>query len=514
MKLHFLLIFSLIGASLGFSAEPPEVRASIYSQFTLVVCNKNAPGSEELARYYAKAREIAPRNVIVLDCPTTEEISREDFIAKIHDPLRDALLTGGWWMPVRDQETGKQSLRSEISILALMHGVPVKIREERGVVAQGKTTAASVDSELCTLGQPGLTTEGPLANPYYGSEIPFHSANLPIMLVGRVDGPNADICRRMVDDTIKAEMEGLWGQAYIDAGAGSGVSAAWLETAAAQLRRIGIPVMADPYSKPLPAFYPMGDPILYFGSGEEGIHGPFLGKDRVLQPGAIACHVHPGNGATLRSSEASWAGPLLAKGAASVLCSAYETPDELAHQLDLFTNRLSRGFSFIESAYIAQQGVSWMNLAIGDPLYTPFPNLRSSLDENQFHPRNEFMPYQVLRVAYARWGEGKPFPERTLFYKLELATAKNPKPELLEHLAISALETGDYDEARIQLKRAEAAYTEPRDKLRIKLHEGEMYRRQKDRLDAFKAFRNAARDFSDLPESEAAVEWMNAAKGG
>ncbi|MEM1297296.1 MAG: TIGR03790 family protein [Verrucomicrobiota bacterium] len=514
MKSSFLFIFSFFGLALGFSAEPPAVRASVYSQFTLVVCNKNAPGSEDLARYYASAREIASRNVIVLDCPTTEEISRKDFVAKIHDPLRDALLAGGWWMPTRDAETGKQSLRSEIKVLALMHGVPVKIREEKFVTDSGKISAASVDSELCTLGQPGLTTEGPLANPYYGSEVPFHSANLPIMLVGRVDGPNAKICRRMIDDTIKAEVGGLWGQAYVDSGAGSGVSQAWLDSATAQLRRIGIPVMADSYRDPLPTMYPMGDPILYYGSGHEMTHGPFLKRGIVLQPGAVACHVHPRNGATLRSSEEHWAGPLLARGASSVLCNAYETPDELAHQLDLFTNRLTRGFTFIESAYIAQQGVSWTNLAIGDPLYVPFPNLRNSLDQSQFHQESEAMPYQVLRVAYARWGEGNPFPERTLFYKLELATAKNPKPELFEHLALSALETGDYDEARIQLKRAEAAYTEPRDKLRMKLHEGEMYRRQKDRLDAFKAFRNAAQEFPDLPESEAAVEWMNTVKGG
>ncbi len=505
---------SILGVALSLGSEPPEVRASIYSQFTLIVCNKNAPGSVELARYYAKAREIASRNVVILDCPTTEEISRDDFKEKIHDPLRDALLAGGWWMPVRDSATGKQSLRSDIKVLALMHGLPVKIRDDSRSVAAGKTSAASVDSELCTLGQPGLTTEGPLANPYYDCEVPFHSANLPIMLVGRVDGPNAEICRRMVDDAIRAESKGLWGQAYVDMGGGDANSEAWLTEATSQLRRVGIPVMADPYEGSLPAFYPMGDPILYFGAGLETVNGPFLAKGRLLLPGAIACHLHPRNGATLRSSKEMWAGPLLAKGASAVLCSAYETPNELAHQLDIFTDRLTRGFSFIESACIAQKGVSWMNLAIGDPLYTPFPSLRSGLDESQYQRGGESMPYQVLRIAYARWGNGNPFPERTLFYKLELATAKSPRPELLEHLALSAIETGDYDEARIQLKRAGAAYDEPVDKLRIRLHEGEMYRRQKDRLDAFKAFRNASREFSELPESQAAVEWMEAVKGG
>ena len=488
--------------------RPNEIRASVYSQFTVVVCNRAAPQSEELARHYARSREIPQRNVVVLDCASTEEISRREFEDQIHQPLRDAMLTRGWWMPVRDPKTGAQSLRSEVKILALMHGVPVKIRDDTAAAGSGKTSAASVDSELCTLGQPGLTTAGPLTNPYYRSQFPFHATNLPIMLVGRIDGPNPEICRRMIDDTIRAETRGLWGQAYIDLGSNLEQAESWLEKAASHIRRIGIPVTVDHHPENFPTSYPLGDPILYLGAGTEHANGPFKGKGRAFRPGAVACHVHPRNAATLRATEEHWAGSLLDEGAAAVLGAVYESHPAFTHQLDIFTDRLTRGFSFIESAYMAQQGVSWVNVAIGDPLYTPFPDIRSHLDETQYKRKSSNMPYQVLRLAYARWGNGEPFPERTLYYKLELASAKSTKPEFLEHLAICAIETKDFDEARIQLSRAGAAYEDPADKLRIKLHEAEMHRQLKDRLDAFKTLRDAARDFADISESKAAAELM------
>ncbi len=510
-----LAAFALLLGIHGFAEEeerPPLVRASIYSEFTIVVCNRAVPGSEALARYYARSREISERNVVVLDCSTSEEISRSEFEAQIHDPLRDQMLSRGWWMPIRDPETGAQSLRSNIKVLTLIHGVPAKIREDAVPATPGETTAASVDSELSTLGQPGLTLAGPLANPYYQSEIPFHSANLPIMLVGRIDGPDAPTCRRMIDDTIRAESQGLWGQAYIDLGGDQSLAHTWLRSAATRFRQIGIPVTVNQHAESFPTNYPMGDPVLYLGAGSESLNGPFLRSGKVLRPGAIAVHAHPRNAATLRSTQEYWAGPLLDKGAAAVLGSAYETPHPFSHQLDIFSDRLTRGFSFIESAYMSLQGVSWVNLAIGDPLYTPFPDLRTTIDETQFKRKRANMPYQVLRLAYARWGDGNPFPERALFYKLELASAKQPRPEFLEHLAISAIETEDYDEARIQLMRAEAAYEKPVDQLRIRLHKAEMFRRQGDRLDAFKILRDAAEDFAAIPEAKAAIEWMEIVK--
>ncbi len=309
--------------------ETPEIRrSSVYSQFTLVVCNSALPGSQELGRYYAQAREIPLRNVIALDCPTTEEISRKQFDATIHDPLRETLLSGGWWMPVRDPKTGDQSLRSTAKVLVLMHGMPVKIRGDGDFAAgTAKSAAATVDSELCTLGQPGLTTGGPLTNPYFRHQLPFHSASLPIMLVGRVDGPNAEICRRAIDDTLRAETRGLWGQAYVDLGGESGPETQTaLKNAANAIRRIGVPVTADRHPEHFPLNYPLGDPILYLGAGAEHANGPFTGKGRAYAPGRLPATFTPKTPPHLRSAEEFWAGPLLDEGAAAVLGEAYETP--------------------------------------------------------------------------------------------------------------------------------------------------------------------------------------------
>ncbi len=59
------------------------------AQSTIVLYNKAAPDSVELAKFYAEQRGIAADNVAGLNCSTEEEISREEYDTTIADPLRE-----------------------------------------------------------------------------------------------------------------------------------------------------------------------------------------------------------------------------------------------------------------------------------------------------------------------------------------------------------------------------------------------------------------------------------------
>jgi len=493
------------------SGTPPRSLPSLYSPTTLVVFNRRGADSESLARYYAAARAIPERNLIGLDCPEDEEISRNVYHTKIELPLRRRLLEEGWWVPERDPTDGSQSLRSRFHVFVLIHGMPLRIADDSGRTPESEpmeSTAASVDSELAVLGRPGSPLAGPLENPYHRATVPFHAARVPLHLVGRIDAPSLNRCQAMIDDAILAESRGLWGQAYIDLDDRHPIGNDRLRSAASAWRKLGIPVTVDDRPEPLPLNYPMRDTILYFGWHEDQVNGPFLNPAFKFQPGAVACHLHSLNAATLRSTSRHWAGPLLARGAAAVLGTVDEPYVQLSHDLGIFAERLASGLTFIESAYAACEGLSWMNVAIGDPLYRPFPPRTVPLDESQFG-KDQWQPYKILRLAYQRWGGDAPLPPPELYYKLELALAKTNSPELMEHLALVMAEENNHDDARIQFLRARSAYADPRDKLRQDLHLGCLEWKRGDRLAALKTFRSAAEEFADLSEARAAREWMD-----
>src|SRR5947207_14770770 len=67
------------------------------STSTIVVYNKSAPDSPELARFYAKQRGIVSDHIIGVTCSVDEEITREEYDGIIAEPLREAFKSRKWW---------------------------------------------------------------------------------------------------------------------------------------------------------------------------------------------------------------------------------------------------------------------------------------------------------------------------------------------------------------------------------------------------------------------------------
>ena len=151
---------------------------------------------------------------------------------------------------------------------------------------------------------------------------PRNEKALGQLLVGRLDAADDATVRRMMQDSLKAESEGLWGRAVIDFGlmeAGYEEGEQWLGRSVAAFRKAGIPVFTDRYKDVLRDDWPLPDTILYFGWYTDQCKGALASPGFRFRPGAIACHLHSYSAATLRDRTARWCAPLLDHGAAAHL---------------------------------------------------------------------------------------------------------------------------------------------------------------------------------------------------
>jgi uncharacterized protein (TIGR03790 family) len=177
----------------------------------------------------------------------------------------------------------------------------------------------------------------------------------------------------MVERALIAEREGLRGRAYVDLGGNHPDGDRWLETVVRQLDELGIETDVDRAPTTIPATARFDVPILYFGWYASSVNGPFTQPGFRFPPGAIALHIHSYSAATLRDATSGWCGPLVARGVTATLGNVFEPYLQLTHRPDFLLRALARGDNFGDAAMYAQRALSWQTVAIGDPLYRPFP---------------------------------------------------------------------------------------------------------------------------------------------
>ncbi|MEM7147610.1 MAG: TIGR03790 family protein, partial [Verrucomicrobiota bacterium] len=505
---------STLGALLLSPALAPAERLSVYSNSNLIVYNTNVPESLELAKFYAAQRKIPDSNFFALDCPTTEEITRSEFEQTIAKPLRDAFTDNNWWkIYLNPEEARMQVVSNRFHVITLMYGMPVKVRDDVPPVTQTdpdtgeettlpksplETTGCSVDSELAMLGSFDPPKPGAITNPYFNKNVPFFQARLPSMiLVGRIDGPSLDVAKRMITDAIEAEEKGLWGIAYFDLSQKYPKGDEWILNSMNAYAGEGIPVVLDRYVARFGTNFPMRDASVYFGWYTRNVDGPFLNPKFRFRPGAVASHLHSFSANTLRTTEYDWVGPLLDKGAAAVLGNVYEPYLDLTHHYDVFNTRLLQGYTFIESNYMSLPAISWMNIAVGDPLYRPFEAFQEFTERN--YSKDENTAFKAYRLAVKRWGRSEP---EVLHDRLADAVKKLESPLILEAMGLNAARNGDPDTALGLFDLAAAHYPDPEDQIRIGLHQVQVHR-DSGNIDAATALlTELAKTHDTLPETE------------
>ncbi len=427
---------------------------------TLVVFNPNFKGSAELAAHYAKKRGLPAERVLPLPCPATDDLSRVEFDTTLRQPLQRLFEKNGWWRSVR--------------VLALMRGVPFRVKRAMDPKEAGREDEASVDSELTLLSLPKLELPGFVENPYFQSRERFgrFQSQPRLLLVGRLDGPDDNTVRRLIDDAVAAEQNGLRGRSVIDLALRGGtyeLGENWLRESARSHRLAGIPVYADRHADVIPSGLPLPDTILYFGWYRDKASGVFADPGFRFARGAVACHLHSFSAAHLRNPDEYWLAPLLLRGAAAALGNVWEPYLPLTCHLHLLNQRLLEGFTLAEAAWSATPGLSWMQVVVGDPLYRPFavpPNSRAQGDEGE--------EYVFFRGLVAR--QEKDADPAVLKKQLLRLAEEKGSPRLLELLALHCWSLGEAGEAAELFEHAAAIATDPNERARLQRYREEARR--------------------------------------
>ncbi len=477
-----------------------------------VLYNSDDPESRDLAEYYVLMRKIPPSQMIGLPLSKKESISREVYESTIRKPLTEIFIEKGWWRMGQDPQSGATApQQSKILCLALMRGVPLKITrskppaaEVKAKIQRVKSNEASVDSELAMAGLQRGAIGWTQSNRYYKKDLPFTQARLPFMLmVGRIDAPTVDTCKRMIIDAIETEEEGgLWGRTYIDfymKGKGYKLGDDWLDEIVQKSIASGVPTIVDRQANTLPTNYPMTEAAIYFGWYAHNRNGPFLHPTLKMKKGSIITHLHSFSAAQLRSTKRNWSAAILEKGAAATLGNVFEPYLRPTHHFNIFYDRLLKGYSLVESAYMAVPVLSWQNIVLGDPLYRPF--LKFNEDPENFSTHRE---YKAMRLAYRSMTD----PEARLL-KLRSAAAKIKSGTMYEALGYEFLEKKQYPQATAFFNSAKGAFQNPADKIRQDLNLVELHRRKNEKTKALGILKKALTSNKNSPEQKSLIGLSN-----
>jgi uncharacterized protein (TIGR03790 family) len=239
-----------------------------------LVVNKNVPESRQVADHYCTKRAVPPDNVVTLDLPAGEDISRRDYNTRLLEPLRAALkdrrdkvkvLLCVYGVPLR--VGGEEPSAEDRAALAKLHpeiedlraelrrldediacteqehkreptddlarqlaqwrqqrdAAQKKLRpaEERQRWHSHAESEACVDSELSLIWWDKYELRRFLPN-LLNYRVPekLRKDNPPLVMTCRLDGPTVEIVKRLVDDALEVEAKGqgfLEGKVYVDA---------------------------------------------------------------------------------------------------------------------------------------------------------------------------------------------------------------------------------------------------------------------------------------------------------
>jgi uncharacterized protein (TIGR03790 family) len=282
---------------------------------------------------------------------------------------------------IRDQIKKQEPERTDKELKSLREE-EAEVRKQvnqAGKVFQG----ASVDSELALVREDHYPLDRWLPNKYYlgyrNKEIEGMPKN--VILASRLDGPSEKIVRRIIDDSLFAENEGLRGKAYFDARSpdpgtkkvsGGGLYDRAIHNAARLVEKSQrMAVILDSKQK---LFQPgeCPDAALYCGWYSLAHYVDAFTWAR----GAVGFHIASQECQTLRDKGSKvWCKMMLEKGAAATVGPVAEPYVETFPMPDLFFGLLIDGrLSLAECYGLANPFWSWQMVLIGDPLYRPFKN--------------------------------------------------------------------------------------------------------------------------------------------
>jgi uncharacterized protein (TIGR03790 family) len=483
MNLIKVLVFWLVAAPAAAWAGGDEV---------VVLYNTRVPESKMVADHYAAARGVPAGQIFGFALTTNEVITRADFTDFLQKPLAEDLEAAGLWKfgeakiaaagnaPAHSEE---RVVTTKIRYAVLCYGMPLKIAASDSLeMLAGKAAAkpefrrdeAAVDSELAWL--PLIRMNVPLIGPlpnllYCCTNQTLLSPLNGVLLVARLDGPTPEIANGLVDKALAGERDGLWGRAYFDlrgvkTNDGYYMGDLWLRTGAEICRQLGYDVEIDTNPETFPESYPMSQIAIYAGWYDADVSGPFRLPKVEFMPGAFAYHLHSFSADTLRSADARWCGPLLAKGATCTMGCVYEPYLQFTPNIAFFLQSLGNGYTFGEAAWASQLALSWQTTVIGDPLYRPFGKTAADRHAALARAHNPLLQWSFESMVNLDIAHGARAPQAAEFLENLPATATSAV--LTEKLATIYDELGKPSSAIETWQKALKLNPSPQQRIRIR----------------------------------------------
>jgi uncharacterized protein (TIGR03790 family) len=425
----FAVLALLAPAAQARALEPRDV---------FILVNKNVPESRQVADHYCAKRGVPKENVIVLDLPKGEDISRSDYDTRLAAPLRKALkdrrgqvkvllsvygvpLRVGRSQPTEQEQAQLKEVQAEAEKVRAVEkrlqkeaaeleadakkdpkgasagelkglrkqqaAVTAKLRDldQRQRVLSHAETEACVDSELMLLWWDSYPLYRWHANLLY-FQVPeeVRSRKPPVLMTARLDGPSAELARKLVDRALEVEKKGLSGKVYVDArGIGykfdpkkpgdatgyGGYDESLREMARLLEKEAKLPVVLD--NKPA-LFAPRSCPDCALYCGWYSLAN-FVDSFEFV-PGAVAYHIASSEAVSLRNPKTKlWCTNLLQRGVVATLGPVAE-PYTIGFPkpAEFFGFLVTGKYTLVECYSKTVMLNSWMTVLVGDPLYNPF----------------------------------------------------------------------------------------------------------------------------------------------
>ncbi len=384
----------------GFALEADEI---------LVVANKDIAASMRIANYYCSKRGVPEDNILALSLGTKlkDTITREDYERLLAGPIRKELLTKkkpgqvrcllmiygvpykvGGRGPLKNQqdkleklkesaeqekkkiESFKQNGQTDSTEYRQSSYKLTQLQSEIDCI-EGKETNASVDSELSMVPDTSYELYRWQPNMLKGG-VPGLSLNT--LMVSRLDGPNYEIAKGLIDKAIAAEKTGLKGIAYFDS---RGIVKEDLygqydqslrDLAVITRLQTEMPVEEEQTEE---LFLPGACPQTAIYCGWYSLKKYVDAFDFV--DGAVGYHISSWEAIDLHDPNSSqWCPAMLTDGITATLGAVAEPYLHSFPKPKQFFLELYKGSCLVEAYYRIKPFNSWQLVLLGDPLYRPF----------------------------------------------------------------------------------------------------------------------------------------------
>jgi uncharacterized protein (TIGR03790 family) len=510
------------------------LRAAEEGAAVVVVYNSRLRESRQVAAHYAEVRHVPAGQVVGLDLPAGEDMTRSEYRDQLQLPLLQFLEKEKLFVFEADgaeadtNSPAPKLKEAKIRYAVLCFGVPLRILDDPQLVEpesdnlqpemRGRNGAA-VDSELMLLplSRQQLRLTGPLGNPGYAvTNAALLNPMRGILMVSRLDGPDATVAGSLVDKAIQAETNGLWGRAYFDlrglTNTAYKIGDDRLRGAAEAARRFGFETVVDERPETFSAAFPMSQIALYAGWYDGQVSGPFTRPRVEFMPGAFAFHLHSFSAHTLRSTNQYWCGPLLAEGVTATMGCIDEPYLDGEPNMTVFISRwLLLGFTFGEAACAAQPVASWQTTVVGDPLYRPFGRNPKMLHDELLQRHSPLIEWSHLRWVDMRLAQGDPVADCARYLETEPTTKQSAI--LSEKLGQLYQKEGKPESAIQSFRQALALHPSPQTAVRLTLALGEQLAAAGQQAEALKLYDDFLKNTPGWPGALPLYQEMQALAG-